>query len=166
MQSSVNNFFQSSGVVGEFSRSENQDSFGAKLNSASEALNVVGSVVFHVDSNDDQVGVAATGNFAGVLVNPKSAVRPTLDAQAFLLNETQCEVATRGYLWVSLPAAAKTGDFIYFSDTDGKLSSSAPAVAPPAGVTRLAGGKVVGSNITEAGTAEIYFDVAGSTETP
>jgi hypothetical protein len=166
MQSSVGNTFQSSGVPGEFSRSENQDSFGAKLNSDSEALNKVGSVVLHVDGDNNQVGVAADGNFAGILCNPKASIRPTLDAQAFLSNATQCEVATRGYLWVTLAAAADTGDFVYYNDTTGVLSTLAPATVPGAGVTRLPGGKVVGDNVTAAGTAEIYFDTAGSTETP
>lgn len=166
MQTTVSNTFQASGVTGEFSRSENQDSFGAKLNSDTEANNLMSRAVHHVDGDDTQVGVAADGNFAGLLCNPKAAYRVGLTDSLVVPNESQCEVATRGYLWVLLGSAADIGDFVYYSDTTGALSTVAPDTAPGAGVTRLPGGKVVGRNVTEAGLAEIYFDVAGSTETP
>lgn len=166
MQTTVSNTFQASGVTGEFSRSENKDSFGAKLNSASEANNLMSRAVNHVAANDNQVGVAAAGNLAGLLCNPKAAYRVGLSDSLVVPNETQCEVATRGYLWVLVGAAASIGDFVYYSDTTGELSTAAPAAVPGAGITRLPGGKVVGRNVIEAGLAEIYFDVAGSTETP
>lgn len=163
MQSSVTNEFLATGIPGEFSRSGNQETRGAILNSATEANNVVGRVVFTVDGNSNEVGVAANGNFAGILSSPKTAVRPTLDAQAFILNDTQVEVAERGYLFVTLPAAADNGDFVYFSDTTGALATAAPTATAPVGHTRLPGGLVKGSNVTAAGVGEIYFDMAGST---
>ncbi len=163
MQSSVTNEFLATGIPGEFSRSGNQETRGAILNSATEANNIVGRVVLTVDGNSNEVGVAANGNFAGILSSPKTAVRPTLDAQAFILNDTQVEVAERGYLFVTLPAAADNGDFVYFSDTTGALATAAPAATAPAGHTRLPGGLVKGSNVTAAGVGEIYFDMAGST---
>lgn len=163
MQSSVSNEFLATGIPGEFSRSGNQETRGAILNSATEANNIVGRVVLTVDGNSNEVGVAANGNFAGILSSPKTAVRPTLDAQAFILNDTQVEVAERGYLFVTLPAAADNGDFVYFSDTTGALATAAPAATAPAGHTRLPGGLVKGSNVTAAGVGEIYFDMAGST---
>lgn len=166
MQSSVTNEFLATGIPGEFSRSGNQETRGAILNSATEANNVVGRVVFTVDGNSNEVGVAADGNFAGILSSPKTAVRPTLDAQAFILNDTQVEVAERGYLFVTLPAAADNGDFVYFSDTTGVLATAAPDAAAPAGYSRLPGGLVKGCNVTEAGVGEIYFDMAGSTVAP
>ncbi len=163
MQSSVTNNFLATGIPGEFSRSGNQETRGAILNSASEANNVAGRVVFTVDGNSNEVGVAADGNFAGILSSPKTAVRPTLDAQAFILNDTQVEVAERGYLFVTLPAAAAVGDFVYFSDTTGALATAAPAATAPVGHSRLPGGLVQGQNVTAAGVGEIYFDIAGST---
>ncbi len=162
MQSSVTNNFLATGIPGEFSRSGNQETRGAILNSESEANNIVGRVVFTVDGNSNEVGVAADGNFAGILSSPKTAVRPTLDAQAFILNDTQVEVAERGYLFVTLPAAASVGDFVYFSDTTGALATAAPAATAPAGHSRLPGGLVQGQNVTAAGVGEIYFDIAGS----
>ena len=163
MQNSVTNKFQSTGVPGEFSRSHNQESRGAIINSATEANNVVGRVVKTFAGVDHNVGVAADGNFAGILACPKTSVRPSLTAQAFLPNETQVEVAERGYLFVNLPAAADDGDFVYYSDTTGELATAAPAVTAPAGHSRLPGGLVKGCNVTVAGTGEIYFDMAGST---
>ncbi len=162
MQSSVTNNFLATGIPGEFSRSGNQETRGAILNSASEANNVAGRVVFTVDGNSNEVGVAADGNFAGILSSPKTAVRPTLDAQAFILNDTQVEVAERGYLFVTLPDAAAVGDFVYFSDTTGALATAAPAAVAPVGHSRLPGGLVQGQNVTAAGVGEIYFDIAGS----
>lgn len=162
-QSSVVNRFQSTGVPGEFSRSHNQESRGAIINSATEANNVVGRVVNTFAGNDANVGVAADGNFAGILACPKTGVRVGLGAQAFLPNESQVEVAERGFMFVNLPAAAANGDFVYYSDTTGELASAPPATTAPVGHTRLPGGLVKGLNVTEAGTAEIYFDMAGST---
>ena len=166
MQSSVTNNFQATGIPGEFSRSGNQETRGAILNSATEANNIAGRVVFTVDGNANEVGVAADGNFAGILSSPKTAVRPTLDAQAFILNDTQVEVAERGYLFVTLAATADIGDFVYFSDTTGAIATAAPSAAAPASHTRLPGGLVKGYNVTAAGVAEIYFDMAGSTVEP
>lgn len=166
MQSSVSNQFLATGIPGEFSRSHNQESRGAILNSGTEANNVVGRAVKTVDGNDFEVGVAADGNFAGILCSPKTGVRATLDAQAFLPNDTQVEVAERGYLFVTLAAAADIGDFVYYHNTTGVIATAAPSAAAPASHTRLPGGLVKGLNVTAAGVAEIYFDMAGSTETP
>jgi len=163
MQSSVTNKFQATGIPGEFSRSDNQQSRGAIINSAVEANNIVGRVVKTITGSDSNVAVAGNGNFAGILSSPKTSIRPSLTAQAFLPNETQVEVAESGYLFVSLPAAAANGDFVYYSDTTGALATAAPATTAPAGHTRLPGGLVKGNNVTVAGTGEIYFDMAGST---
>ncbi len=163
MQSSISNEFLATGIPGEFSRSVNQKARGAILNSATEANNVVGRVVLTVDGNSNEVGVAADGNFAGILSSPKTAVRPTLDAQAFILNDTQVEVAKSGYLFVTLTTTASVGDFVYYSNTTGALAAAAPTAAAPAGHSRLPGGLVEGQDVTVAGVGEIYFDIAGST---
>lgn len=162
MQTSVGNQFLATGIPGEFSRSHNQESRGAIIKSASEASNVVGRVVKTVSGSNNNVAVAATGNFAGILSSPKTSVRPSLSAQAFLPNDTQVEVAERGYLYVTLPAAAANGDFVYYANATGILASAAPTATAPAAHSRLPGGLVKGDNVTEAGVAEIYFDMAGS----
>lgn len=166
MQSSVTNEFLATGIPGEFSRSGNQETRGAILNSASEANNVVGRAVLTVAGNDNEVGVAADGNFAGILSSPKTGVRANLDPQAFLPNDSQVEVAERGYLFVTLPGAAAIGDFVYYSDTTGALATAAPAATAPVGFTRLPGGLIKGQNVAGAGVGEIYFDMAGSTVEP
>lgn len=162
-QTSVVNRFQSTGIPGEFSRSHNQESRGAIINSATEANNVVGRVVNTITGNNYNVAVAGNGNFAGILACPKTSIRPTLGAQAFLPNESQVEVAERGFLFVNLPAAAAVGDFVYYSDTTGALATAAPAATAPVGHSRVPGGLVKGQNVTVAGIGEIYFDMAGST---
>lgn len=166
VQTTVTNTHLATGIPGEFSRSANQDAVGVILNSATEANNVVGRILKYVDGNDYEAGVAASGNIAGMLCSPKASYRPALEAQAFLPNESQAEVATRGYLFVTLPAAADKGDYVYYSDTTGELETKAPGVIPTAGYTRVPGG-VVTLNNTVAGVGEIYIDIlAGSTETP
>lgn len=161
VQTTVSNRFQATGIPGEFSRSENQDAFGAIINSTSEANNVIGRVVF--SNGSDEVTVDGAGNLAGVLGFPKVTVRQTLDAQSFVGNGSQVEIATKGYMFVELPAAANVGDFVYYDSTTSALLTEAPAVAPPANSVRLPGGLVKGFNISGAGIAEIYFDLSGST---
>lgn len=165
VQSTVSNEYLANGIPGEFSRSTNQDSAGIILNSGTEANNVVGRAINYVDGNDYEAGVAGDGNLAGLLVSPKTGYRASLDAQAYLPNESQAEVATRGYVFATLPAAAAKGDFVYYSTTTGVLETQDPTTAPTAGYTRLPGGLVTGVNVTEAGVGEIYFDIAGTNET-
>lgn len=163
VQTTVSNRFLATGIPGEFSRSENQDTIGKILNSTDEAKNVVGRVVFNVAANSEEVTVDGAGTLAGLLGFPKVTVRQTLDAQAFISNETQVEIATRGYMFQILPAAANIGDFVYYNSTNSTLLTAAPAVAPPANSVRLPGGLVKGFKTTAAGIAEIYFDLSGST---
>ncbi len=165
MQSSVTNEFLASGVAGEFSRSTNQDAFGAILNSSTESTNVAGRVVLTTEDNDYEVGVNSDGVFAGILASPKTGVRQTLATQAYITNATQVEVATRGYLWVEVASTADKGDLVYYTPATGVISTLAPDTAPTTEV-RLPGGIVVGKNVTEAGLCEIYFDIAGSTAVP
>lgn len=161
MQTSITNDGLATGIPGTFSRSNEQDAFGAVINSATEANNVVGRAVFAVDGNDYNVGVAADGNLAGVLITPKASYRESLSPVAYLPNGSQGEVARKGYLWVTLAAAASKGDFVYFNDTTGALATAAPATTAPAGHSRLPGGLVTRNNAS-AGVGEIYFDLSGS----
>ena len=165
-QTSVTNQFLASGIVGEFSRSTNRDSDGKILQSTTEASNVAGRVVHDTADNDFEVGVDSDGAFAGILATPKSGVRKTLETQAFITNATQIEVAKRGYIWVNLAAAAADGDFVYYTKATGVISTKPPTTVPAATELRIPGATVVGKNVTSAGIAEIYFDIAGSTNSP
>ncbi len=165
-QSSITNEFLASGVAGEFSRSDNQESQGAILQSTTESLNVAGRVVLTTEDNDFEVGVNSDGHFAGILATPKSGIRQTLATQAYITNATQVEVAKRGYMWVAVAGAADVGDFVYYTKATGVISTVAPGTVPAGTEIRVPGGKVVGKNVTAAGLCEIYFDIAGSTETP
>ena len=167
VQTTVTNEVFATGIPGEPARSNGIDTKGAVLNSASEANNVVGRAVKYVDGNDFEIGVAADGNFAGLLVLPKTAYRFSLAVQAYLPNDSQVTYARAGYWFVSLPATAKKGDYVYYSDTTGALITAAPDAAPTVGYTRLPGGKVEDFNVTGASVGIIYFDArSGSTETP
>lgn len=160
-QSSVTNEFLATGIPGEFSRSENQRSRGAMIVSATEANNVFGRVVKDVAGNDYNVGVGASGNFAGILSCPKTAIRPQLEAQAFVANETGVEVAESGYVFVTLSAAAAIGDFVYYTPATGVILTAPPATTAPAGSERVPGGLVTGTNVSGAGVGEITFDING-----
>lgn len=166
MQTSITNEFLASGIAGEFSRSTNCDSNGAILMSATEASNVAGRVVLTKTGNDYEVGVNANGSFAGILATPKSGIRQSLAEQLYISNATQVEVATRGYMWVAVAAAAAVGDFVYYTKATGVISTKSPTTAPAATEIRVPGAKVVGKNVSAAGLCEIYFDIAGSTEKP
>lgn len=160
-QTSVTNAVLGSGVVGEFYSTEPQGTRSLILNSASAANNVIGRVATFVDDEDQQAGVAASTRFAGIIGFPKSLIRQTLDASSTIPNGTVAELINQGYVFVSLPAAADKGDFVYYSNTTGALATVAPTAAPPAGHTRLPGGTVQIFNVTAAGIAVIYVDFAG-----
>lgn len=160
-QTSVDNTHLGSGVVGEFYSTEPQTARSLILNSASEANNVIGRAATFVDDEDQQVGVAASTRFAGIIGMPKTLARQGLDPVTTIANGTAAEILRRGYVIVDLPAVAAKGDFVYYSDTTGELETVAPDAAPPAGATRVPGGTVEIFNVTEAGIAVIYVDFAG-----
>lgn len=163
MQKSVGNSALATVAVGEFYTDGDRVTRGMIINSASEANNVIGRVLTQVADEDDQAGVAASSIFAGILCSPKSLVRATLDPQSTVPNGTPVEVAKRGFIGVNLPATADIGDFVYYSDTTGELSTAAPNVAPAVGTTRVPGGTVEYFNVAAAGVAVIYVDFSGDT---
>lgn len=154
------------GVAGEFYSTEPQRTRGKILVSATEALNLISVAVTHVADEDDQVGVSASAVFAGIIGSPKTLQRVGLDAQTVIPNGTAIECVLQGYLIVNLPAAADIGDFVYFNDTTGLLSTAAPAASTPAGTSRVPGGTVKIKNIVAAGLGIIYLDDAGDTTEP
>ena len=149
------------GVAGEFYSTEPQRTRGKILVSAIEALNLIAVAVTHVADEEDQVGVAASAVFAGIIGSPKSLQRVGLDAQTVVPNGTAIECVLQGYLIVNLPAAADIGDFVYFTDATGLLTTIAPDGIPPANSTRVPGGTVQIKNVTAAGLGIIYLDSAG-----
>ena len=160
-QKSVSTTYLGSGVVGEFYSSEPQSVRSLILNSASAALNVVGSVVTFVDDEDQQAGVAASTRFAGIIGLPKTLVREGLADDLTIDNGVTVQVINRGYVFVDLPAVAAKGDYVYFSDTDGTLATIAPDGVAPVGYTRVPGGTVEIFNVAVAGIGVIYVDFAG-----
>jgi hypothetical protein len=165
-QKIVSNKALGTGVAGEFYSTEPQRTRGKILVSASEALNLIAVAVTHVADEDDQVGVAASAVFAGIIGSPKSLFRVGLDAQTVIPNGTVIETVLQGYLIVNLPAAADIGDFVYFSDTTGLLVTAAPAASTPVGHSRVPGGTVQIKNIVAAGLGIIYLDSAGDKTEP
>jgi len=160
-QKTVVNTQLSNGLPGEFYSTEPQGSRSFVLNSANAALNKVGVVATYVAGEDDQAGIAASTRFAGIIGFPKTLVRPTLENVTSIDNGVAAELINRGYVLVTLAAVAAKGDFVYYSNTTGVISTVAPTAVSPAGATRLPGGTVEIFNVTAAGIAVIYLDHAG-----
>lgn len=165
-QKIVSNKALGTGVAGEFYSTEPQRTRGKLLVSANAALNLIAVAVTQVAGEEDQVGVAASAVFAGILGSPKSLQRVGLDAQTAVPNGTAVECILQGYVIVNLPAAAAIGDFVYFNDTTGLLSTAAPAAIAPVGTSRVPGGTVQIKNVAAAGLGIIYLDGAGDKTTP
>lgn len=165
-QKIVSNKALGTGVAGEFYSTEPQRSRGKLLVSANAALNLISVAVTQVADEEDQVGVAASAVFAGIIGSPKTLQRAGLDAQTTIPNGTVVECALQGYLIVNLPAAAAIGDFVYFSDTTGLLVTAGPAATAPVGHSRVPGGTVQIRNVAAAGLGVIYLDSAGDKTEP
>lgn len=160
-QTSVTNTQLGSGVVGEFYSTEPQGVRSLILNSATPENNVIGRVVTFVDDEDQQAGVAASARFAGIIGLPKTLVREGLGDVTAIENGVTAQIIHRGYVFVTLPAAADKGDFVYWTNATGALTTVAPDAAPPADSTRVPGGTVEIFNVTAPGIAVIYVDFAG-----
>lgn len=165
-QTSIVNKELGSGVVGEFYSTEPQRTREKLLESAKPALNKIGVAVTQVENEDDQVGVGASRVFAGIIGSPKSLVRQGLDNVTTIKNGVLVECYLQGYMFVDLPASAAIGDYVYYSNADGTLSSSSPVNPAPAGTTRVPGGTVRIKNVLSSGIAIIYLDDAGDKTQP
>lgn len=166
VQKTITNKALGTGVAGEFCSTDPQRTRGKILVSATEALNLIAVALTQVAGEEDQAGVAASTVFAGILGSPKSLARVGLDAQTVIPNGTAVECILQGYVVVNLPAAAAIGDFVYYSDTTGLLSTAAPAATAPVGSTRVPGGTVQIKNVAAAGLGIIYLDAAGDKTEP
>lgn len=149
------------------------------LNSATPANNVIaraftlvddGTASFETSADPQPMEMQAgapTGTpvFAGILANPKvysnigTTAGGTLASNLALPNGTIAEFVTQtAGLIVQLPAAFAIGDWIYFTNATGVLTSTAPGATAPAASTRVPGGRVVYFESAAAGLAVISFD--------
>lgn len=168
------------GVVGELYLEGPLRAQPGVLNSAAPANNVIGRAFTYIappgnasfDTANDprpmsmQAGApSGTPQFAGILANPKvysnlgTTAGGTLAANLTLPNGVIAEFVTQSAgLIVALPAAFAIGDWIYFTNATGVLTSTAPGAAAPGASTRVPGGRVVYFESAAAGLAVIAFD--------
>lgn len=117
------------------------------------------------DPQPMEMQAGGTGVFAGILANPKvysslgTQAGGTLASTLTLPNGTIAEFVTQtAGLIVQLPAAAAEGDWVYFTNATGVLTTTAPGASAPANSTRVPGGRVVYFETAAAGLAVISFD--------
>lgn len=164
------------GVVGEIYLDGPMRAQPAKLDSADAANNVVGraftiaddgTASFETGADPKPITVAAggTGVFAGILANPKNYVLAgtsaggTLAPSMTLPDQTIVELIQEcAGLIVALPAAAAVGDWVYWTNATGILTTTAPGAAAPAASTRLPGGRVERFESAAAGLGVISFN--------
>lgn len=174
-QNTVNNTI-GAGIVGELYLEGPLRAQPAVLNSGTPANNVVGraftvatggtgSFETAADPAAMKVSAGGTGVFAGILANPKvyanvgTTAGGTLAANLTLANTTVVELVqqTAG-MFVTLPAASNPGDWVYWTQATGVLTTTAPGAAAPGASTRLPGGRVERFVDAVAGLAVISFD--------
>lgn len=164
------------GVVGEIYLDGPTRAQPGKLASGSAANNVVGraftvtddgtaSFETSADPKPNAVAAGGTGVFAGILANPKNYVLQgttgggTLAASLVLPNNTIVELIQEcAGLIVTLPATAAVGDWVYWTNATGVLTTTAPGATAPANSTRLPGGRVERFETAAAGLAVISFN--------
>lgn len=143
--------------------------------------NVIGATAYTVTSgpvgtNGDNCGIAqagGSGNFAGILANPKVYANfgNISTATLTLADDTVAELITMGQMLVKLTTASTPGDTVVYDNTTGALSSIPSAVAFTASfatnvmtvtVAPTAGTIGVGSLISAAGVAPGTYVISGS----
>lgn len=147
-----------------------------KIVSADAAQNVIGraftvvasgTASFETVADPKPLTVAAggTGVFAGILGMPKNYVAAGTTAGGTLAASTTLPNNTIGELFqecagliVTLPAACAVGDWVYWTNATGVLTTTAPGAAAPANSTRVPGGKVERYESAAAGLAVISFN--------
>jgi hypothetical protein len=153
------------GVPGELYNDYPRRAQSFTINSTTPADNIIGGSFFTVLSQ----GFAQAGNgsanlgAAGFLINPKvyalqgNTTFGVLSPSMTLPNFTQAEFLTEGSIYVTLPAAANIGDFVYYNNVTGALTSLPPATTPVTGTT-FTGAFVDVYTVTGAGLAVITVD--------
>lgn len=165
------------GVVGEGYLDGPTRAQPAKLDSADAANNVVGRVFtvaddgtasFETSADPKPITVAAggTGAFAGILGNPKNYVLSgtvaggTLASSLTLPDQTIVELfQEHPGLIVAVPAACAVGDWVYWTNATGVITTAAPGLNnAPASSSRVPGGRVERFESAAAGLAVISFN--------
>lgn len=165
------------GVVGEGYLDGPIRAQPAKLDSTDPANNVVGraftvaddgTASFETSADPKPITVAAggTGVFAGILGNPKNYVLSgttaggTLASSLALPDQTIVELfQEHPGLIVALGVGTAVGNWVYFLNATGVLSSAAPGITnAPADSTRVPGGRVERFESAAAGLAVISFN--------
>lgn len=165
------------GVVGEISLNGPLRAQPGRLDSTDAANNVIGraftvkddaTASFETAADPQPLDVQAggTGVFAGILGIPKvyalggTVAGGTLASSLVLPNNTMVELVqeTAGMI-VTLAAACAIGDWVYFTNATGVITTAAPGIDnAPALSTRIPGGRVTRYESAAAGLAVITFN--------
>ena len=164
------------GVVGEIFLDGPTRAQPGRLDSASEANNVIGrafsvkddaTASFETAADPQPLDVQAgqSGTFAGILAMPKNyplygTTGDSLASTLVLPNDTIVELIqeTAGMI-VTLGASCAIGDWLYYTTATGVLVTAAPGFANiPASSTRVPGGRVVRYESAAAGLAVVSFN--------
>lgn len=164
------------GVVGEIFLNGPLRAQPGRLDSSDAALNVIGraftikddaTASFETAADPQPLDVQAggTGRFAGILGIPKvyalsGTAGDTLASSLTLPNNTMVELIqeTAGMI-VTLAAACAIGDWVYFTNATGVITTAAPGIDnAPANSTRVPGGRVTRYESAAAGLAVITFN--------
>ena len=165
------------GVVGETFLDGPLRAQPGRLDSTDAANNVIGRAFTVKDdatasfetSDDPQpldVQAGGTGRFAGILCNPKvyplagTVAGGTLASSLVLPNNMMVELMQEcAGLIVTLGAGTAIGNWVYFTNATGVITTAAPGLDnAPANSTRVPGGHVVRYESAAAGLAVISFN--------
>lgn len=110
---------------------------------------------FTLAAEEGKVGMGGTGPFAGILMSPKSYVRPGTGYSGTLAvaDGTQVEIADKGRIIVTLATAAKPGDAVVYDTATGELSSVSDPATPGNGKLAVPGAKVALFTVEAGGLA-------------
>lgn len=130
-----------SGIPGEIAFDGPTRVITALINTASEANNVFGRAFTYADESIESVAAGGTGEFAGILINPKAygigtnGVAPNWKAAEFL---------QMGEVYVTVSNAGTIGDLVYYDNATGALGLGTAG----AGQTQIPTAKVVRHNVS------------------
>ena len=146
------------GVVGDFAFIDGGERvFSYMLDSANAANNMIARAFTVKSEGVAQAG--GTGVFAGIFVNPKvhpyNGFYDNASTQLTVPNGKHVELAKRGYVFVTLPAAAAIGDYVVYNTTTGALSTVTDPQTPGAGNALVPNARVSTYTVAAAGLAVI-----------
>lgn len=111
---------------------------------------------FTHSAEEGKIVMGGTGPFAGILMSPKSYVRPGTDSSGTLAvaSGTQVEAADKGRIIVTLGTAAQIGHFVVYDPATGELSAVADA-STLGGKALVPGAKIALFTVEAGGLAVI-----------